>query len=94
MPRQFKEVNADDFTRFSKEMPSYVLIEQALNEIGGGGNKGVEFKKEALGVAGWKYGKLISYGAHPQTAAEVFNKIRQALSQGESKDDIITLLKQ
>lgn len=94
MPRQFKEVNAEDFTRFSKEMPSYVLIEQALNEIGGGGNTGVAFKKEALGAAGWRYGKLISYGAHPQAAAEAFNKIREALSHSESKDDVLNMLKQ
>lgn len=94
MPKQFKEVLADDFTRFSKEMPSYVLIEQALNEMGGGGNGGVAFKKEALGAAGWKYGKLVSYGAHPQTAAEVFNKIREALGRTENKEDVINLLKQ
>lgn len=94
MPREFKEVVADDFTRFSKEMPSYVLIEQALNEIGGGGNGGVAFKKEALGAAGWKYGKLISYGAHPQTAAEAFNKIRVALSRAEKREDVLNLLKQ
>ncbi|CBL45011.1 Hypothetical protein HDN1F_14280 [gamma proteobacterium HdN1] len=94
VPRQFKEVNADDFTRFSKEQPSYVLIEQALNEIGGGGNNGVAFKKEALGAAGWKYGKLISYGAHPQTAAEAFNKVREVLSQTEEREDVLSRLKQ
>lgn len=94
MAREYKEVHPDDFTRFSKETPSYVLIEQTLIELGGGGNAAVNFKKDVLAAAGWKYGKLISYGAHPKTAAEAFNKIRDALMKGAGKDGLIQALSQ
>ncbi|MCG8312578.1 MAG: hypothetical protein MI976_05130 [Pseudomonadales bacterium] len=90
----YKEVSADDFLTFSREQPSYVAIEQALIELGGGGNKGVEFKKSALNAAGWNYGKLVSYGAHAATAAEAFNKIREALAQSDDGDAVLNKLQQ
>ena len=90
----FKEVSPDDFLTFSREQPSYVAIEQALIEMGGGGNKGVEFKKTALTAAGWKYGKLVSYGAHAATAAEAFNKVREALESSEEQDVVLNQLQQ
>lgn len=91
---EFKEVSPDDFLTFSREQPSYVAIEQALIELGGGGNKGVEYKKSALTAAGWKYGKLVSYGAHASTAAEAFNKIRDALAQTDDGDEVLDQLGQ
>lgn len=91
---EFKEVSPDDFLTFSREQPSYVAIEQALIELGGGGNKGVEYKKSALTAAGWKYGKLVSYGAHASTAAEAFNKIREALAQANDGDEVLNQLGQ
>lgn len=90
----FKEVSADDFLTFSREQPSYVAIEQALIELGGGGNKGVEFKKSALNAAGWNYGKLVSYGAHASTAAVAFNKIREALAQSDDGEAVLNKLQQ
>ena len=90
----YKEVSADDFLTFSREQPSYVAIEQALIELGGGGIKGVEFKKSALNAAGWNYGKLVSYGAHAATAAEAFNKIREALAQSDDGDAVLNKLQQ
>lgn len=90
----FKEVSPDDFLTFSREQPSYVAIEQALIEIGGGGNQGVEFKKEALTAAGWGYGKLVSYGAHAGKAADAFNKIREALAATDERDDVLSKIKQ
>lgn len=91
---EFKEVSPDDFLTFSREQPSYVAIEQALIEIGGGGNNGIEFKKDALNAAGWNYGKLVSYGAHASTAADVFNRIREALAQTDNRDTVLDKLKQ
>ncbi len=91
---EFKEVSPDDFLTFSREQPSYVAIEQALIELGGGGNQGVEYKKEALSAAGWNYGKLVSYGAHAGKAADVFNKIREALAQTEDSSEMLDRLKQ
>lgn len=90
----FKEVAPDDFLTFSREQPSYVAIEQALIDLGGGGNRGVEYKKSALAAAGWKYGKLVSYGAHAATAAQAFNKVREALAETEDTDAILEKLQQ
>ncbi|MCG8668983.1 MAG: hypothetical protein MI867_06185 [Pseudomonadales bacterium] len=89
---EYKEVSPDDFLTFSREQPSYVAIEQALIEIGGGGNRGVEYKKSALNAAGWNYGKLVSYGAHASTAADAFNKIREALAQSDDGDTVLSHL--
>lgn len=91
---EFKEVSPDDFLTFSREQPSYVAIEQALIELGGGGNRGVEYKKAALSAAGWKYGKLVSYGAHANTAAAAFNKIREALAQSNDSEELLNKLQQ
>ena len=83
---KFDEVKAEDFTTFSRQQPTHVKIEQALIELGGKGVKGAEYKKTALNAAGWNYGALISYGAHPEKASEVFNTIRQAMADNESAD--------
>lgn len=91
---EFKEVSPDDFLTFSREQPSYVAIEQALIDMGGGGNRGVEFKKEALHAAGWTYGKLVSYGAHADKAAVAFNKIREVLAETDSTETLIERLAQ
>ena len=91
---EYKEVSPDDFLTFSREQPSYVAIEQALIEIGGGGTQGVEYKKEALSAAGWGYGKLVSYGAHAQKAADVFNRVRETLAATDNRDDVLERLKQ
>lgn len=91
---EYKEVSPDDFLTFSREQPSYVAIEQALIEMGGGGNNGVEYKKNALNAAGWNYGKLVSYGAHAATAAEAFNKIREALASTDDGEEVLNHLQQ
>ena len=86
----FDEVLADDFMSFQPgKKPTYSLIEEALISIGGGGLTGHDFKKVALEQAGWKYGKLISYGAHPDTAASAFNKVRDVLSESQDKEEIL-----
>ncbi|MBL4794765.1 MAG: hypothetical protein JKY24_04505 [Pseudomonadales bacterium] len=89
---EYVEVIADDFMTFSKTPPSYVKIESRLIEIGGNGVKGAEYKKEALNKAGWKYGNLISFGAHPKTAADAFNKVRKALESSNDGEKILEVL--
>lgn len=89
---EFTEVTPEDFMTFSRTPPSYVKIEQRLIELGGNGVKGAEYKTSALNKAGWKYGKLISFGAHPETAAEVFNKVRKALASNEDQKKILEAL--
>ena len=88
---EFEEVKKEDFLTFSRTQPSYVKLEQFLIEIGGTGVKGADFKKQALAAAGWSYGALVSYGAHPDKAAEVFNNIRKAM-ESSSPDDTDSLL--
>lgn len=87
-----KEVQPNDFLTFSREKPAHVLIEQTLIDMGGTGNKGVEFKKDVMTKAGWKYGKLVSYGAHPETAAAAFNKIRNVLESTRDPAEILKKL--
>ncbi len=90
---EFENINLDDFTSFKiGHKPSYVLIEESLIDIGGQGIKGNEFKKKCLNEAGWKYGKLISYGSHPETACQVFVTIKAILEKTQEKDEIISLL--
>lgn len=88
-----KEVQANDFLTFSRETPAHVLIEQMLIDVGGGGTKGVEFKKEVMTAAGWKYGKLVSYGAHPEVAADAFNRIRGLLEKTQDAEQLLNQLK-
>ena len=93
MGLQFEEITENDFMSFTPgQKPTYAKIEEALISIGGGGLEGNKYKKEALECAGWKYGKLISYGAHPETAASVFNKIRLALADTEERDILLEKL--
>ena len=92
----FEEVKRDDFVTFTRQQPSYVKMEQTLVEVGGHGVKGVEFKKSVLSAAGWNYGALISYGAHPDKATEVFNQIRVAMADLETEiteEDLMDRLK-
>ncbi|MES2663552.1 MAG: hypothetical protein V4629_09655 [Pseudomonadota bacterium] len=90
----FPEIKPQDFMTFSRETPGYVQVEKALIEIGGKGVEGTAFKLEALTAAGWKYGKLISYGAHPQSAAEAFNLVRAVLETTKERGEIIPQIKQ
>lgn len=88
-----KEIESDEFMTFKAGVkPNYVKIEEALIEIGGRGIPGAKFKKLALEKAGWKYGKLISYGAHPDTAADAFNKVRPILLATQKEDEILAQL--
>jgi len=90
MQLDISEINRDEFLTFKAGVkPNYVKIEEALIEIGGRGIDGAKFKKDVLEKAGWKYGKLISYGAHPDVAADAFNKLREVLLDTQDKDEII-----
>jgi hypothetical protein len=82
---QFGDVQLEDFTTFKAGVTlPHVEIEKRLIEIGGNGVKGNDFKKECLLQAGWKYGKLTSYGAHPEVAVEAFTTLKDVL---ENMDD-------
>jgi len=78
----FDEISPEDFLTFSRVAPPHVKIEQYLIELGGSGVQGAEFKKKALQKAGWSYGALISYGAHPNAAAIAFNFVRSTVGTG------------
>lgn len=87
---QFEEIKSQDFVTFSKVQPPHVKLEQHLIEMGGTGVQGAEFKKKALSTAGWKYGALVSYGAHPDAAAKAFNFIRAAIEDDNlSLDEVL-----
>lgn len=85
---EFGDVQLEDFTTFKAGVIlTHVEIEKKLIEIGGKGVKGNDFKKECLVRAGWKYGKLTSYGAYPEVAVEAFTKLKAILESVEDACD-------
>lgn len=89
MNLEINEIDREEFLTFHPgTKPNYVKIEEALIEIGGKGVPGTQFKKETLEKAGWKYGKLISYGAHPDVAKGVFNRVLAILKETQVKEEI------
>lgn len=89
---QFTEVNADDFTRITLERLPHQEIETALISIGGNGIEGTRFKTQVLKAAGWKYERLTTYAAHPESAAEAFNRVRAILQETDDPEQIIQRL--
>ncbi len=87
MPTDIPEIKAQDFLSFSRETPAYVKLEQMLIDLGGKGVKGTSYKMNVLNAAGWNYGKLISYGAHPEVAASAFNIIRSVFDEEADLDE-------
>lgn len=92
MPEEFKEVDPQDFLTFSREKPSFTLMEAKLIDIGGGGKDGIDFKTDILRLAGWKYKALTSYGSHAEVAAQAFNKVRGVLAETDEAEQITTKL--
>ena len=85
----FDEINTDDFSSFKPgHVYPHVKIEQLLTVIGGGSTAGTAYKSEILKLAGWRYDPIIGYAKHPETAAEVFNKLRGIISETQDKDEI------
>ena len=89
---KFEEVKAEDFMKIGGEPPPHRKIEQVLLDMGGAGKHGAEFKFTALKAAGWKYDRLTGYAKNPDLAAEVFNKLREALAETNDKDRLLELL--
>ena len=89
---QFTEVNAEDFTRITLERLPHQEIESALISIGGNGVEGTRFKTRVLKAAGWKYERLTTYAAHPDTAAAAFNRVRGILHQTQEPEQIMAQL--
>lgn len=90
---QFNPVQPEDFMRFQPGVkPVYAQIEQVLIDLGGRGIDGTEYKMQALRLAGWKYGKLVSFGAHPEVAASAFNLVRLALEAEQDRDSLLQAL--
>ncbi len=90
---QFANIEPDAFMRFQLGVkPAYAQIEQTLIDIGGAGLAGSEYKAKVLQLAGWKYGKLVSFGAHPEVAAMAFNVVRLVLESTQEKDAVLQQL--
>lgn len=90
---EFAEIKVEDFTSFTPgKVATYIQIERLLNEIGGGGKAGVEFKVAIMNAAGWTYGGLIGYSKNPQMATAAFNKVRLVLDRTRDKDELLALL--
>lgn len=92
MGMSFDEVQVDDFSKIGGGRASFLLIEDALIEIGGQGVNGTNFKTDALRAAGWSYGKLTTYASKAEKAVVAFNKVRMALSQSDDKDEVLKLI--
>ncbi len=91
---EFIEIKAEDFTSFTPgKVAVYIQIEQVLNNLGGGGKSGMEYKKAAMKAAGWKYDGLTGYAKNPPMAADAFNKIRIALRDTQDKEALLEKVK-
>ena len=91
---QFAEVSPDDFMKIGGDKPPHLLIEQELISLGSKTGNGGAFKKEALKLAGWTGGSLTTYASRAQLAAEVFNRLRNALDGVETPDQLKDKLSQ
>ena len=90
---EYSEIKPEDFTSFTPgKVATYIQVEQELNNIGGGGNSGTKFKKDAMKAAGWKYDGLTGYAKNPEMAAMAFNRIIQVLQETKDKDELINKL--
>lgn len=88
MTQFYSEVHPDDFMKVGGDKPPHLLIEQELIALGRQSGNAGAFKKEALKLAGWTGGALTTYASRAQMAAEVFNRIREALDGVESPEDL------
>ena len=91
---QFSEVNPADFMKIGGDKPPHLLIEQELISLGSQIGNGGAFKKEALKLAGWTGGSLTTYASRAQLAAEVFNRLRDALDGVDTPDQLKEKLSQ
>ncbi|UTH74605.1 hypothetical protein [Chromobacterium sp. IIBBL 290-4] len=89
---QFDEIHSKHFVTLSRKPLPHTLIEQALVNMGGGGNDGMTFRKQALAAAGWEYDGLVPFAKHPDKAAEAFNRLRQAMASAETADAVLQAL--
>lgn len=91
---EFAEIKAEDFSSFTPGVEAtYITIEKTVTKIGGGGKAGADYKKLLFKEAGWKQDALTGYTKKPELAAEVFNRVREALSQTQDKDKLLQLVK-
>ena len=84
----FEVVSPEDFMKIGGDKPSHLKIEEALIKMGGDGAMGGTFKKEILKMAGWTGGALTTYASRSKVAAEAFNRVREALKNASSMDDL------
>lgn len=84
----FEVVNPEDFMKIGGGKPSHLKIEEALIKMGGEGVAGGTFKKDILKMAGWTGGALTTYASRSKIAAEAFNRVREALKNASSIDDL------
>ncbi len=88
MSQSYAEVQPEDFMKIGGEQPPHLLIEKALISLGASTGNGGMFKKEALKLAGWTGGALTTYASRSKQAAEVFNRIREALDGAETAEEL------
>ncbi|TYL48866.1 hypothetical protein [Marinomonas sp. IMCC 4694] len=93
MPKEFIEVQQEDFMKFGGERPSYLEIEDALMALGGHGVNGNSFKNDMMKLAGWTGGALTTYAQRAAIAQAAFNRIRGILPAVKSPEELKAALK-
>ena len=90
----FEPIQAKDFSSFTPgKVATYIQIEQRLQDIGGGGQVGMEYKQQVLKQAGWKYDRLTGYAKNPELAAQAFNRVREAMTDCQDKEQLLNKVK-
>jgi len=85
-------IDKDDFIKVGGK-PEHEKVEELLEAIGGDGFIGLQFKNDVIKACGWKPPKPTPYAKHPKFAAQVFNKIIEALNQTKEKEKLLKILK-
>ncbi|AUH50224.1 hypothetical protein CXB49_05005 [Chromobacterium sp. ATCC 53434] len=88
----FDEVHSKHFVTLSRTPLPHTLMEQALVAMGGGGNEGMNFRKQALAAAGWQHDGLVPFAKHPDKAAEAFNRLREAFAGANGPEALLQAL--
>lgn len=89
---QYEVIMPNHFLTLRKTPFPHALIEQRLVEMGGGGQAGMDFRKQVLAGAGWGYDGLTPFAKFPDKAADAFNRIREALEADPAPDALLAAL--
>ncbi|MBE9608311.1 hypothetical protein [Chitinilyticum piscinae] len=89
---QFDEVLPQHFTTLSRTPWPHVQIDHALLQLPGESKDHNKFRTTALKAAGWQHHNLVPLGKYPDEAAAAYNRLRAALGQCHTQQELLQAL--